>query len=220
MAESLRVLIVDDEPGMRLGAARALSGFTVSLPEFNGDVVFSVELAGTGAHDVLGVREPEGHEQQPGLVHVPVVAVDDGDRRHPLVVLAPQPVRRDRPASAAPENHDAMSHGTNVRGERARGQGPTSRPFGPSAQWPGWLAYPAPCLALYRFARRRNGSQERHEGSALLGAEGAHAFGDGRPVHGVGPLVSVPSGAGRDQDDRSPVLGVGPAPDQTALLHT
>lgn len=48
MAESLRVLIVDDEPGMRLGAARALSGFTVSLPEFNGEVGFAVELAGTG----------------------------------------------------------------------------------------------------------------------------------------------------------------------------
>ena len=48
MAESLRVLIVDDEPGMRLGAERALAGFVVSLPEFNGDVSFAVELAGTG----------------------------------------------------------------------------------------------------------------------------------------------------------------------------
>jgi len=48
VAEPLRVLIVDDELGMRLGAERALAGFAVSLPEFNRDVNFSVELAGTG----------------------------------------------------------------------------------------------------------------------------------------------------------------------------
>ena len=48
MAETLRILIVDDEPGMRLGAERALAGFVVNLPEFNGDVSFSVDLAGTG----------------------------------------------------------------------------------------------------------------------------------------------------------------------------
>ncbi|MCY3024311.1 MAG: ATP-binding protein [Planctomycetota bacterium] len=48
MLESLKILVVDDEPGMRLGAERALSAFRVSLPEFNGDVTFVVDLAGTG----------------------------------------------------------------------------------------------------------------------------------------------------------------------------
>ena len=40
-----------------------------------------VELAAAWSHDVLGVGQAEGHEQQAGLVDVPVVDVDDGDRR-------------------------------------------------------------------------------------------------------------------------------------------
>jgi two-component system sensor histidine kinase/response regulator len=48
MRESLRVLVVDDELGMRLGVERALAGFVVSLPEFDGDVSFTLDLAGTG----------------------------------------------------------------------------------------------------------------------------------------------------------------------------
>ncbi|MGD0094113.1 MAG: ATP-binding protein, partial [Planctomycetota bacterium] len=37
-----------DEPGMRLGVERALAGFVVSLPDFDGDVSFTLDLAGTG----------------------------------------------------------------------------------------------------------------------------------------------------------------------------
>jgi CheY-like chemotaxis protein len=48
MTEKLRILVVDDEPGMRLGAERALSPFSVALPEVNGDVTFVIELAGSG----------------------------------------------------------------------------------------------------------------------------------------------------------------------------
>ena len=45
-----------------------------------GGIVDSVvELAGSRAHDVLGVGQPERHEQQSRLVHVAVVLVDDGD---------------------------------------------------------------------------------------------------------------------------------------------
>ena len=38
-----------------------------------------VELAAPGADDVLGVRQPERHEQQAGLVDVAVVLVDHRD---------------------------------------------------------------------------------------------------------------------------------------------
>jgi signal transduction histidine kinase len=48
MAETVRVLIVDDEPGMRQGAERALRGLVLSLPDVNGEVRFAVETAGTG----------------------------------------------------------------------------------------------------------------------------------------------------------------------------
>ena len=49
----------------------------------------AVQLAAAGADDVLGVGEPEGDEEEPGLVDVAVVLVDDGDRR-------PRPGRRAR----------------------------------------------------------------------------------------------------------------------------
>jgi signal transduction histidine kinase len=48
MSEDIRVLIVDDEPGMRMGAERALRGFTVSIPEVDGDVHFCCDTAATG----------------------------------------------------------------------------------------------------------------------------------------------------------------------------
>ena len=38
-----------------------------------------VQLAAARADDVLGVGQPERHEQQTGLVDVAVVLVDDGD---------------------------------------------------------------------------------------------------------------------------------------------
>ena len=46
--ETLRVLVVDDEPGMRLGVARALVNFKFALPDVNGDVAFKVETAESG----------------------------------------------------------------------------------------------------------------------------------------------------------------------------
>jgi signal transduction histidine kinase len=46
--ETLRVLVVDDEPGMRMGAARVLDGYSVHLPDVEADVRFTVEQAATG----------------------------------------------------------------------------------------------------------------------------------------------------------------------------
>ncbi len=46
--ETLNVLVVDDEAGMRRGAERALSEFTLNLPDINGEVRFAVRTAGSG----------------------------------------------------------------------------------------------------------------------------------------------------------------------------
>jgi two-component system, sensor histidine kinase and response regulator len=47
--ETLRTLIVDDEPGMRLGVKKALARFTLALPDIDDQVVFACELAESGA---------------------------------------------------------------------------------------------------------------------------------------------------------------------------
>ncbi len=56
--ETLRVLIVDDEEGMRLGATRALREFHVDIEDIDARVDFSVETAGT-AEDALEMIEAD-----------------------------------------------------------------------------------------------------------------------------------------------------------------
>jgi len=46
--ETLRLLVTDDEEGMRRGVVRALRHFTVGLPDVGGEVGFVVEEAATG----------------------------------------------------------------------------------------------------------------------------------------------------------------------------
>ena len=48
MADRLRILVVDDEPGMRLGIERALRNFTVQLLDVDGEVSFGVESVECG----------------------------------------------------------------------------------------------------------------------------------------------------------------------------
>lgn len=55
---SLRILVVDDEPGMRLGVGRALRDFTVDLPEVGGDISFEVLQAESGE---AGLSMVEAH---------------------------------------------------------------------------------------------------------------------------------------------------------------
>lgn len=45
MPENLKVLVIDDEPGMRMGITRALSDFVVDLPDVGEQVTFQVENA-------------------------------------------------------------------------------------------------------------------------------------------------------------------------------
>ena len=70
----------------------------------------AVQLAAPGSHDVLGVGEAERHEQQAGLVDVPVVLVDHRDHGLALREQAPQPVGAQRPARTAAQDHNPMSH--------------------------------------------------------------------------------------------------------------
>jgi two-component system, sensor histidine kinase and response regulator len=59
--DTLRVLVADDELGMRLGVARTLRDFTVSVPDVNDQVAFSVDQAETGeeALEKIGRQAPD-----------------------------------------------------------------------------------------------------------------------------------------------------------------
>jgi signal transduction histidine kinase len=59
--DPLRVLVVDDEPGMRLGVARALHEWRVHLPDVEEEVAFAVEQAASGeeALECIERRAPD-----------------------------------------------------------------------------------------------------------------------------------------------------------------
>ncbi len=69
------------------------------------------ELSATGSDDVLGVGQPERHEQQAGLIHVITILIHhrDADRRVVCEVLA-QPVGGQRAAGASAEYDDVLVH--------------------------------------------------------------------------------------------------------------
>ncbi|HOJ33493.1 MAG TPA: ATP-binding protein [Candidatus Hydrogenedentes bacterium] len=58
--ETLRILICDDEAGMRAAISRALRDFTVHVPEVEGEVTFRVEEAESGeqALDLISIDPP------------------------------------------------------------------------------------------------------------------------------------------------------------------
>ena len=59
--ETLRVLVCDDEPGMRLGVERSLRNFTFRMPDVNGDVGFSTSQVDSGerALEVIAQSPPD-----------------------------------------------------------------------------------------------------------------------------------------------------------------
>ena len=59
--EYLQVLVVDDEPGMRLGVQRALSDAVISLPDVQTEVGFRVNMAESGeqALEMIAVARPD-----------------------------------------------------------------------------------------------------------------------------------------------------------------
>ena len=61
MAEIFKVLIVDDEPGMRSGVSRVLNDFTVSLPDIKSEIKFQVieaQSAEAGL-EIIELQNPE-----------------------------------------------------------------------------------------------------------------------------------------------------------------
>ncbi|MCE5326781.1 MAG: response regulator [Planctomycetaceae bacterium] len=61
MSQTLKVLVVDDEPGMRMGVQRALKGLVLQLPEIDGDVALEVQEADTGeaALEAIAASHPD-----------------------------------------------------------------------------------------------------------------------------------------------------------------
>lgn len=57
MEHVLRILVTDDEAGMREGAARALSRFTTRFEEINADVAYVVETASSGEEALAAIVE-------------------------------------------------------------------------------------------------------------------------------------------------------------------
>jgi two-component system, sensor histidine kinase and response regulator len=57
MREQLRVLVVDDEEGIRLGVARVLEKFVASFPDIAAEISYQVESAATGEVAVERLRE-------------------------------------------------------------------------------------------------------------------------------------------------------------------
>lgn len=55
--EPLRVLMVDDEQGMRLGASRILERYTVALPDHEGEVGFAVDTAESGEEALAKIEQ-------------------------------------------------------------------------------------------------------------------------------------------------------------------
>ena len=59
--DTLRVLVTDDEPGMRLGVSRTLRDFIVRVPDVNAEVAFEVDLAESGEEALakIGKQTPD-----------------------------------------------------------------------------------------------------------------------------------------------------------------
>jgi len=57
MVERLRVLVVDDEEGIRLGVGRVLERFVASFPDIAAEISYEVETAATGEEAVERLRQ-------------------------------------------------------------------------------------------------------------------------------------------------------------------
>jgi len=90
--ETLRILVVDDELGMRLGVVRALRDFTVRLPDVNGEVNFTIEQAET-AEDALKLNETAPADimlldyKLPGMSGLDMLDRVKADHRETLVIV-------------------------------------------------------------------------------------------------------------------------------------
>lgn len=57
MGEPLRILVVDDEEGIRLGMARVLEKFVATFPDIEAETSYAIEAAGTGEEAIERLRD-------------------------------------------------------------------------------------------------------------------------------------------------------------------
>jgi signal transduction histidine kinase len=77
--ETLKILVVDDEPGMRLGVERALRDWQLSVPEADGPLALEVSQAGTGPEAMEMIVKAAPHillldHMLPGMTGLDVLA--------------------------------------------------------------------------------------------------------------------------------------------------
>jgi hypothetical protein len=82
----------------------------------------TVQLTHPGPREIPRLSDAERQEQQPRLIDVVVVAVNNRDR-HIRTQLAPQPVRRDRAAGTATENYYMLGHTLSLQPSTRHPQG-------------------------------------------------------------------------------------------------
>ena len=90
--DSLRVLIVDDEVGMRMAVNRALEKFTVSVPDVDDEVSFVVDEAATGEEAVEKITADPPHiilldYKLPGISGLEVLEHIDTEKQNILVIM-------------------------------------------------------------------------------------------------------------------------------------
>ena len=90
--ETIRVLVVDDEPGMRMAIARALQKFTVELSDVESEVCFEIDTAATGEE---GIEKISANKPQiilldyklPGMSGLDVLSNISGEKDEILTIM-------------------------------------------------------------------------------------------------------------------------------------
>ncbi len=92
MSSTLKILAVDDEPGMRMGVERALRNFMVNLPEVDGEILFQIETAASGEEALEKVESYKPDlmlldYKLPGISGLDVLAKLHDDQSEILVIM-------------------------------------------------------------------------------------------------------------------------------------
>ncbi len=90
--EKLRVLITDDEPGMRRGVERALVNLVVPMPDLNGEVSFEISQSADGGDTlrIIGSQPPDIlllDYKLPDMTGLDILERIDGDKLEILTIM-------------------------------------------------------------------------------------------------------------------------------------